>query len=177
MTQPMPPELPGDPKLRRFREYITALFAGLLILATLVLIFMAASNAGSDQAFGRIKDLLLFINPLVGVAVGYYFSKATTQSAVEGAEATARDATVHAQALHEARQEAEAEATRAAQAAVRARSALQELVTATEEAVTDGGATSPAGLVLGDSEAAPAPAPVDLDLVLALERARRVLDH
>lgn len=92
MADQLPLRADADPVLRRLREYVAAGIAIVVIIGTLVLLFMAFLWIETDQAFARAKDLLLVINPIVGVVIGYYFNKASTEARAEHAEATAQAA-------------------------------------------------------------------------------------
>ena len=58
-----------DTGLRRFREYITAALAIIICLGTMVMIGLAFVNVSVPETFNRAKDLLLFLNPLVGLVL------------------------------------------------------------------------------------------------------------
>jgi hypothetical protein len=70
-----------------------------IVLGFVILVVFTIGVAvnGSEDAFGRAKDLLLFINPIVGVVIGYYFNKATSDARSENAEQNAKEATQTAQ--------------------------------------------------------------------------------
>lgn len=61
------------------------------------------------QCFPRHCPLLI-VNPLLGVVIGYYFNKVSTEARAESTESTAQSATMSAQQATEARNAAEAEA-------------------------------------------------------------------
>jgi len=103
-------EVTTDPGLRRFREYVAAAIAVLVILGTIVMMIVALRYVGSSDQFARVKDLLLIVNPLLGVVIGYYFNKVSTEARAESTESTAQSATMSAQQATEARNAAEAEA-------------------------------------------------------------------
>jgi hypothetical protein len=157
-----------DLYLRRFREYVTASFAAVLILGTVILLILAYSRTNSDEDFNRVKDLLLFINPLVGVALGYYFSKSTSQSAVDTAQDTAKEATAAVEYATRSRREAEAKVAGIVREAEETQEALSELVKATEHALAE----STDGLLLSSSDESD---PAGFELQLALKRAQRTL--
>jgi len=52
--------------------------------------------AAAFYQYARVKDLLLFINPLLGVIIGYYFNKVSSDLRAETAEMAARTASVTA---------------------------------------------------------------------------------
>jgi hypothetical protein len=182
MTNPAKTEAAPDPWVLRFRERVTAVIAGTIVAGTIFLITAAAWLASSNEAYARVKDLLLFVNPLVGYVIGYYFTKTTTEARAESAEATAKAATLSAQQAVQAQSQAESRAEDAqskaqtAQAqAHEARVTLSELAVATEQYVAQ---TQPAHApaVLGGPGADTAAAePPGAALHAVLERARRVL--
>ena len=59
-----------DPAMSRLRERVAALIALLVILAALSMAVVAFRYIGDSEKFGRVKDLLLIINPILGVVLG-----------------------------------------------------------------------------------------------------------
>ena len=156
-----PSSAPVDTTLRRFREFVAAGIALLVVLGTFGMLIAAFAYIENDEAFARVKDLLLIVNPILGVVIGYYFNKTSTEARAESAESTARTATASAQQAVAARDTAEAKA----QTAIATLSDLQE---AAENVLTQ---SAPA--VLGAEEQ-----PNDVgraELRAALERAKRVM--
>src|SRR5882724_5994113 len=95
-----------DNPLSRFREYVAAGIAVLIVVTGLgmVLYVLLRSTTADKDTFERAKDMLLFINPLLGLVIGYYFNKVSTEGRAESAEKTARNATVaSAQAMDESK--------------------------------------------------------------------------
>src|SRR5262245_37539536 len=86
-----------DASLRRFREYVAAGIALLVVLGTFGMLIAAFWYIDSNESFARVKDLLLIVNPFLGVVIGYYFNKVSTEARAESAENTARTATASAQ--------------------------------------------------------------------------------
>jgi hypothetical protein len=74
--------------------------------------------------FARAKDLLLFINPILGVVIGYYFNKASTEGRAEQAEENTRAA--------------QAQMRRATTEAARAQAALGAVRAAAEDLAKQG---------------------------------------
>ena len=170
MSEKPPAEVTADRAMRRFREYVTALIAVIVILGTIVIMIIAVNHIDSSDQFARIKDLLLLINPLLGVVIGYYFSKVTSEARAESAESAAQTATLSAQQAIEARNVAAAEAQAAMLEAEEATSALIEVSQAAESAL----AQAPAlGTLRAAEEGGPA-ADVRLELQAALARAKRI---
>lgn len=104
---------PAEHRSGRIKEIVAAVIAFVIIGCLLFLLWKSFQYVGGDErasaAFQQVKDLLLFINALVGVVIGYYFTKVSTESRAEGAESTARDATATVRQAVAARDEAEAE--------------------------------------------------------------------
>jgi hypothetical protein len=175
MSEKPPVEVPADPGLRRFREYVAAAIAVIVILGTIVMMIIALRYTNSSDQFARIKDLLLIVNPLLGVVIGYYFNKVSTEARAESAEATAQSATLNAQQATEARDVAEAEAQAAMIEAEEARSTLSEVSQAAEKVLSQVPATAPG--VLGVGEEGEPVEDARLELRVALARAKRIISH
>src|SRR5215210_3082378 len=103
----------ADHRSGRVKEIGAAIIAFVIIGCLVLLIWKSFQYIGGDErtsaAFQQVKDLLLFINALVGVVIGYYFTKISTEHRAESAEAMARDATATVRQAVAARDEAEAE--------------------------------------------------------------------
>ncbi|MEV6304790.1 hypothetical protein AB0M02_35635 [Actinoplanes sp. NPDC051861] len=82
----------ADPKLVRLREYTATALAAFVMLATGVLLVVAVVRASDPDGFAQVKDLLLFVNPLVGYVIGYYFNRVTSEPRAENAESMAQSA-------------------------------------------------------------------------------------
>jgi uncharacterized membrane protein len=161
-----------DSGLRRFREYVAAGIAIVIIVGTLVMMVMALGYVDSSDQFARAKDLLLIINPLLGVVIGYYFNKVSTEARAESAEATAQSAALNAQQADAARNAAEAKAQAARTEAEEAMSTLSAVSQAAEKVLSQAPAPAPGVLRVGEEGE-----PVEdarLELQVALARARRV---
>ena len=102
-----------DTYLRRFRENVAASIAGVIVVGSVIMFGLSFSQTGNEEQFNRTKDLLLIINPLLGVVLGYYFNKVSTEARAENAEATAQTAVVNAQQAAKAQETAQAEAQEA----------------------------------------------------------------
>jgi hypothetical protein len=126
-TNPAPP---ADHRSERIREIVAALIAFIIIGSLLLLLWKSFQHIGGDEranaAFQQVKDLLLFINALVGVVIGYYFTKVNTENRAESAEATARDATAAVRQAVAARDEAEADSRKV-------KTALADILPAAEQ--------------------------------------------
>ena len=150
---------PVDTTLRRFRESVAAGIALLVVLGTFGMLIAAFAYIENDEAFARVKDLLLIVNPILGVVIGYYFNKTSTEAR---AESTARTATASAQQAATARDAAEVKAQTAM-------STLSDLQGAAEKMLAQ---SAPASGVLGAEEQPSDDARAELRV--ALERAKRV---
>jgi len=171
VSRSLPSDSAADPNMRRFREYVGAAIALMVVVGMVALVVAAFSNLGSsDQAWERIKELLLLVNPLVGVVIGYYFNKVSTEARAESAEATAKSASAAAQQAEIAREGAQAEAIRAQSEAHEARDSLSELAQTADRHLRSG--ADDAGVLGGDPEARNTSRE---DLLAALARARRIL--
>lgn len=115
------------------REYVSAALAGVVVLGTVAMMIMAFNYLSEPDEFDRVKGLLLFVNPLLGVVIGYYFNKATSEPRAETAEAAAKTAAASAQQATEARDKAEAEAEVARDDAEEAKGEVEEVKTALKE--------------------------------------------
>ncbi len=156
--------------LERLREYVAAGLAFVVILGMLVMGYIAVVNLGSAESFQRAKDLLLIVNPFVGVVIGYYFNKVTSDARAVALQRAADTASEVALTASADSQRAEQQAQAAQQQTEQLRGALGEMVAAAESA----GAGKPGtlGLLSGDDEAA---REKQIEFRLALERARRAL--
>lgn len=141
---PPPPKITSD--LQRFREYFTAAIALILVAGFIVMVFVTSSVAlnGSEDTFGRTKDLLLFLNPIVGMVIGYYFNKTTSEARAEKAEANVEAAAESAQTALKQREKA-MEMYQSAEEEIKAmRGALGEVWLAAEEMLKEAPASVPA---------------------------------
>ncbi len=81
--------------LSAIRELMAGFLAITMVVLFLLLVWRAigslpSGNAGTD--FTPVKELLALVNPTIGVIVGYYFSRVTSEARAERAEATAETA-------------------------------------------------------------------------------------
>lgn len=178
----MPEQLPEkpavgaepDPVVRRLREFVSAGIALVVILGSVVMLIQGFNYLGSPEEFDRVKDLLLFINPLLGVVVGDYFNRATSEPRAEKAETTATTAMATAQQASEARNQAVAEAKAAKGEAEEVKEALKEVDEAAEKMMAQ--MPAPAVGVLGvDEETGESVTGARIELQMALRHARRLI--
>jgi hypothetical protein len=138
-VQGQPPQNQLPPG-NRLRDVTTAVVAAVVIAGFVALITATALLVGNNTEFSNMKDLLAFVNPLAGVVVGFYFTKAAVEPRAEEAETAARtardDATaaqVVAAGAQEARGNAERDADRARQQAREATVAAETVAEAADQ--------------------------------------------
>lgn len=127
-------ESTADPWPRRLRETIVGAIALIVAIGFVVMTGLAFFYASDNETFGRAKDLLLFVSPVVGVIIGFYFNKASMEARTENAEEAARAASDNAQQAVQERAEATAQATQATQVATQAVQAHQQAAQQAEQA-------------------------------------------
>jgi len=125
--------------LQRFREYFTAAIAMVIVLGFIIIVVVTIGVAinGTEDAFGRAKDLLLFVNPIVGIVIGYYFNKVTSDARAEKAESNVQAAAENAQTAVKDREAAKQEAESAKTEIKDMRGALEEVWGAASEMLKD----------------------------------------
>lgn len=161
----------SDMALSRFRERVAAFIALLVIVSALAMIGFAFHYIDDNDKFARAKDLLLIINPVLGVVIGYYFNKVSTEARAENAENTARTATADARQAAESRNQAEGVADAAKADAEETRQHLNDVSQAAEKMLAQAPSRGPA--TLGVSEAGKPAEDPRWDLEAALSRAKR----
>jgi hypothetical protein len=122
-------------EFQKLRERTTSALALVVLLGFGAAIVRAFSYIETtDEAyFTRVKDLLAILTPLVGVVIGYYFNKASTEARAETAEKTAKSAQETAQSAQSAAQEATAARAQAEEVAVAASRSVDELTAAAQQ--------------------------------------------
>jgi hypothetical protein len=164
-----------DPLVRHLREFVSAGIALVVILGSIIMLIQAFNYLGSPDEFERVKDLLLFVNPLLGVVVGYYFNRVTSEPRAEKAESTATAAMATAQQASEAANQAEAEAEVAKGEAKEVKQALKEVDEAAEKMMAQVAAPA-VGVLSEDEEAGESFAGARMELQMALRHARRFIN-
>jgi hypothetical protein len=147
---------------------IREIFAGVLatvVMGLFLLLILRALDRAAGTEFTSIKELLAIVNPTVGVVIGYYFSRVTSEARAERAEASAATAGRSALESAQARAHAEASLDGTRHRAEQARSALAGLVRAIDHAKGAPGASEASGQ--GGDET--------MSLEIALDRAQQVL--
>lgn len=168
---------PGNPviatelTLERWRELFAGILAVLIVAGMVIVGAIAVIYLSNADAFQRAKDLLLIITPFVGVVLGYYFNKVTSDARAAALQRAADSSAAVAITATEASQRAEMQAQSAQTDASKARGTLAAVVEAADKVGTSRGGTPG---VLGADEAAITPA--EIEFRLALERARQLLD-
>jgi hypothetical protein len=61
--------------IQRLKESVTALLGLIIIVFTLVLLKQVSDHVGTSDDFSRAKEVLLIVNGLAGVVLGYYFGR------------------------------------------------------------------------------------------------------
>jgi hypothetical protein len=175
MSQPSPRSpAPGayasvdDLWLQRGRELIAALLALIVVVGTALLIgnafkFVSVDDT-KDQSFQHAKDLLNIVLPLLGVVLGYYFNKVSTEKRAETAERSAQTATTSAQQANEARHQVETENRET-------KDTLKEVSNAAEKLL--GPQESTLDVLSGTTSANSSPQLARAELRAALDRAKR----
>ncbi len=163
--------------LRRFREYVTALFGMVMVIGFLVIVVISIiHSAQNEAAFGRIKDLLLIVNPFVGMVLGYYFNKTTSEARAENAEQAAQSAQAQASQATAERIHAVSEAQTAKAKEQEIENVLEDVYQAAEAVVTKPEASAAPGVIsAGGAESAPPQTIEQMQLERALARARKYI--
>jgi hypothetical protein len=118
---------PWTTRLAMIREIFAGILAAVVMGLFLLLILRALDRAAGTE-FTSIKELLAVVNPTVGLVIGYYFSRVTSEARAERAEASAVAAGRSALESAQARAHAEASLDGTRHKAEEARSALADLV-------------------------------------------------
>lgn len=168
----MPEERGSEPTMGRFREQVAAWIALLVIVAALGMIVWTFQYIDDKEKFGRAKDLLLIINPVLGLVIGYYFNKVSTEARAENAEKTARSATADARQAAESRDKAQELANAARAGAQEMGTHLEDVSQAAEKMLAQAPGRAPGTLAAG--ETAKAAGDPRWELETALARAKRV---
>jgi hypothetical protein len=98
------PEQPSKDEiiLRYVREIAAHLIAAVILIGFALIMWGAYAQIGNADNYHQAKDLLLLFQGLVGVVMGYYFNRVTTEKRAEKAESEVRRvAESHRDALRE----------------------------------------------------------------------------
>ena len=157
--------------LRRFKERIAAAIALIVVLGMIMLLIVAARAA---RDFDQIKDILLVVNPLVGVVLGYYFNKVSTEARAENAETMAQEATKARDDAQMETREAKAETESSRQQATEMRVVLTDVSGAAERMMAHVSGSEMTAFSASGGSAEPGDQ-IRQDLLMAVERAKRIL--
>jgi hypothetical protein len=81
-----------DKRMLVGRELITNILGALVVLVTLVIAIVTIFSVGNASTYAAAKDVLLFMNGLVGVVLGYYFGRVPGDARADKAESEAKKA-------------------------------------------------------------------------------------
>jgi hypothetical protein len=81
-----------DKRMLIGRELITNVLGALIVLVTLVIAIVTIFSVGNASTYAAAKDVLLFMNGLVGVVLGYYFGRVPADARADKAESEAKKA-------------------------------------------------------------------------------------
>lgn len=111
--------------LARIREGVAGIVAVLMVTGFIGLVIRASGASETD--FERYKELIGIVNTLVGVVVGYYFSRMQGEARAEHAESAVESATMASQAAQQGRLEAERKSSVLTDTAANVTAALDRL--------------------------------------------------
>jgi hypothetical protein len=81
-----------DKRLLIGRELVTNVLGALVVLVALVIAIVTIFSVNNASTFAAAKDVLLFMNGLVGVVLGYYFGRVPGDARADKAESEAKKA-------------------------------------------------------------------------------------
>ena len=81
-----------DKRMLIGRELMTNVLGALIVLVTLTIAIVTIFSVGNASTFAAAKDVLLFMNGLVGVVLGYYFGRVPGDARADKAEREAKTA-------------------------------------------------------------------------------------
>lgn len=146
------------------REITAGVIALVVVILFAVLLTRAMRGVANDAELAAAKELLGMVNPLMGLVVGYYFSRVTSEARAERAEATVTATLRSAERASAAREQAELHERTVRERASDLAHALEGLTRAAEQTIAPAAA-----------QEAMRPADRGGDLERALDHARRVL--
>ncbi|MBK9052804.1 MAG: hypothetical protein IPL78_18385 [Chloroflexi bacterium] len=165
-------------QMRQFRERVSSLLAGLIVVVAVIVLLVAVATGlraeEPGQAFTNVKDVLGFLNPLLGVILGYYFNKVSSENRAENAEKTARIAAANAQQADDERQAMWQQAQQIEQQMKQMRVFMAELTQAAQAMLDHPQSEEAVSFALGDETGQPqADDKRVLELWRAVENARQ----
>lgn len=146
-------------QLRMFRERMAAVISLLIVVSSFIMIGIAMSLVGNPEQFSLAKDLLLFVNPILGIALGYFFNKITSDARSETAEKAADAAGITAQQAAEARNQAVAETEAMRTETDAMKGVLHDLVSCSEDMLAQNEAAPKTPRTLGVERGGETPMP------------------
>jgi hypothetical protein len=81
-----------DKKIVIGKEIVTGMMGVAIIIVTLLVAIITIFSASNAETHAAAKDVLLFLNGLVGVVLGYYFGRVPGEVRAEKAEGEAKEA-------------------------------------------------------------------------------------
>jgi hypothetical protein len=81
-----------DKKIVTGKEIVTGIMGSAIVVVTLTVAIIAIFSASNAETYAAAKDILLFLNGLVGVVLGYYFGRVPGEARAEKAENETRKA-------------------------------------------------------------------------------------
>lgn len=74
------------------KEVLTGILGLAIVLVTLIIVVVAVNSVSNQNTYNAAKDILLFMNGLVGVVLGYYFGRMPADARADKAEREASTA-------------------------------------------------------------------------------------
>lgn len=143
----------GETGLRYLREIAALLIAAVILGGFLLMMYDIYSHVGDEHHHER-KDLLQIFTGFLGIVIGYYFNRVSTEARAEKAESAARRANETTQGVIIEHKNSLRESDIAKETAVSAKSELQNLLYAAKNllASSDNGQTRSAAVGNGSIE-------------------------
>lgn len=126
-------------RLRIIREFAAIFIAIFVIVGFIVMMYLTYVQVENLDKYNRTKDLLMIINGFVGIVIGYYFNRVSTEVRAEKAESAARTANETAQGAIAGQKNAVEEKKVASEAASSTKSELRNLASAAQALLANSG--------------------------------------
>jgi hypothetical protein len=94
-TQPKPQaaEAFAQDRMRSHDSMARFITGGVLLVGAIIIgVALYLAWTGQDKAYAQVKDLLIFVNPFLGLVIGYYFQKSASDARAQNAERWAIEA-------------------------------------------------------------------------------------
>ena len=159
--------------LRYLREIAAILIAAIVLIGFIMMMRETYSHvgAGKENDFNQTKDLLQIFTGFLGIVIGYYFNRVSTEARAEKAETAASNANDLAQGAVAAHQTAVKDTLAANNVVIETKSELRSLTDAAKNLLANSVNPQTRGAaVIGDG--------IENDLKTlqnAVERAERIL--